>query len=406
MSFAVACFGIKAASKGSPSVPIDEELINSALDKSTRHTVVRRIWNSATFRQCAQTALAARDIRLVKAQRQLVQVGTLDALLRARYFLENGEHVDFDKARLLAAMRSTEKIRPLTNENDIVIESQSSSSSSSSSSSPASVFIGVMHGDCIDAAIVLRQALGKRTAVLNMANESNPGGGWQSGSGAQEENLCRRTGLIFCIADPFHWLDEPRELYPIDEFAVVHSKNVPVFRGSEADGYPFLPTVFWLGFLTAPAYRHPPTQPDADGRDMMSGKWRVKIRSKARALLQCAALKGERALVLSAWGCGAFSNPPHEIAHAFHDVINEAEFVGRFDAIVFAILEDHNSQRGGNLPPFSERFETPILQGPIELDQKLRERFNSSAAVAGEIESPDGALDPGALDPSSSPTSE
>lgn len=372
----VACFGIKAASKGSPTLPIDAELIDSALDKSTRHAVVRRIWHSATFRQCAQLALAAHDMRLVKAQRQLVQVGTLDALLRARYFLENGEHVDFDKDRLLAAMRSTEKVL-LTNDNNIT------ESSSSSSQPVQSLFIGVMHGDCIDAAIVLRQSLGKRTAVLNMANESNPGGGWQSGSGAQEENLCRRTGLIFCIADPFHWLDEPRELYPINEFAVVHSKNVPVFRGSEADGYPFLPTVFWLGFLTAPAYRHPPTQPDADGRDMMSGKWRVKIRSKARALLQCAALKGERALVLSAWGCGAFANPPHEIAHAFHDVINEAEFVGRFDAIVFAILEDHNSQRGGNLPPFAERFATPILQGPIELDQKLRERFNQApAAVA------------------------
>lgn len=367
----VACFGMHAASKGSPTEPIDAHLINSALDKSTRHTVVRRLWHSATFLACAQAALAAKDIRLVKAQRQLVQVGTLDALLRARYFLETGAPVDFDKDRLLAAMRSTAKWVPDASQTADLVRSDDDNHA-------PQPFIAVMHGDCLDAAIALRRALGKRTAVLNMANESNPGGGWQAGSGAQEENLCRRTGLIFCIADPFHWL-EPRDLYPIDEFAVIHSKNVPVFRGSEADGYPFLPNVFWLGFLTAPAYRHPPTQPDANGRDMLNGKWRTKIRSKARALLQCAALKGERALVLSAWGCGAFANPPHEIAHAFHDVINEVEFVGCFDAIVFAILEDHNSQHGGNLPPFAERFQTPVLQGPVELDHKLREQFSSPA---------------------------
>lgn len=378
----MAVFGIAAASKGTPTVLIDAETLDSALDKSTRRTVVRRLWSSATFRSCAASALANHDFRLLKAQRQLVQIGTLDALLRGRFFLENGQFVDFDRRRLMAATTSTSKMEPV----EPIAPAERSQLP----------FVAVMRGDSLDAAIALRRALGKRTAVLNMANESNPGGGWQSGSAAQEENLCRRSGLIFCISDPFRLIDPPvdRELYPIDEFAIVHSKNVPVFRGSEADGYPFLPTVFWIGVLTAPAYRHPPTQPDASGRDVLDEKWRGKLRQKARALLRCAALKGERALVLSAWGCGAFANPPAEVAQAFFDTIHDAEFVGHFDAIVFAILEDHNSQRGGNLPPFAATFGTETLESVQELEQELQQHFNFTDSPAPEEEAACDRLEP------------
>jgi uncharacterized protein (TIGR02452 family) len=366
--------GVSNGSGGGGSAPT-ELLLVSALDaalseKSARRGVLRRLWCAAAFREAARNALAVHDFRLLKAQRQLVQVGTLDALLRARYFLESGARVEFDRARLAAAVRSTVKLEP-------AVPLSPADSSADSSASP--LFVAVMRGDCLDAAIAVRRALGRRTALLNMANESNPGGGWLSGSAAQEENLCRRSGLIFCLADPFRLFPAPApDLYPIAEFAVVYSKNVPVFRGSEADGYPFLDTVFWLGVLTAPAYRHPPTQPDAAGRDVLDEKWRGKLRQKARALLRCAALKRERALVLSAWGCGAFANPPAEVAQAFFDILHDAEFRGRFDAVVFAILEDHNSQRGGNLPPFAAAFGVNALDSVQALEHELQRHFTAT----------------------------
>jgi len=41
--------------------------------------------------------------------------------------------------------------------------------------------------------------------------------------------------------------------------------------------------------------------------------------------------------VLSAFGCGAYANPPSSIAECFRAVLSEDPFVGRFNHVVFAI---------------------------------------------------------------------
>lgn len=63
-----------------------------------------------------------------------------------------------------------------------------------------------------------------------------------------------------------------------------------------------------------------------------------------RTILRIAMEHGNEALVLGAMGCGAFANPPREIARLFHEVLMEKEFERQFKEIVFAILEDRNSE--------------------------------------------------------------
>ena len=69
--------------------------------------------------------------------------------------------------------------------------------------------------------------------------------------------------------------------------------------------------------------------------------------------------------VLSAFGCGAFQNPPHHVARLFKEVFFEDEFRNRFRLVVFAIMDDHNSWREhnpeGNLLPFLREFEEKLL---------------------------------------------
>lgn len=58
---------------------------------------------------------------------------------------------------------------------------------------------------------------------------------------------------------------------------------------------------------------------------------------KIRMILRVAGRKGERRLVLGALGCGAFGNPPTEVANLWKWVLQEKEFSGWWEDVVFAV---------------------------------------------------------------------
>ncbi len=83
-----------------------------------------------------------------------------------------------------------------------------------------------------------------------------------------------------------------------------------------------------------------------DSRDIM--------KAKAAAVLQAAADAKYDVVVLSAFECGAFGNPPHSVAAIFHEAIQFASIKMAF----FCIVDDHNACRQhnprGNFEPFKE----------------------------------------------------
>ena len=83
-------------------------------------------------------------------------------------------------------------------------------------------------------------------------------------------------------------------------------------------------------------------------------------KERMRTILRIAGKYGHHALVLSAFGCGAFCNPPEHIAALFKEVFAEVEFNNRFALVVFAIINDYNSHRAhnpnGNFEPFRKVF--------------------------------------------------
>ena len=58
-------------------------------------------------------------------------------------------------------------------------------------------------------------------------------------------------------------------------------------------------------------------------------------------------------LILGAFGCGAFHNPPDQVAHLFKHMLNSDEFRGEFQTVVFAILQAKPSD-AGNLAAFAD----------------------------------------------------
>ena len=80
------------------------------------------------------------------------------------------------------------------------------------------------------------------------------------------------------------------------------------------------------------------------------------MRSKIRALLHGATSAQCDACVFSAFGCGAFGNPPEEVARLFKEELAKT----RLRQVTFCILNDHNAGRPhnpkGNFHPFKEVF--------------------------------------------------
>lgn len=222
--------------------------------------------------------------------------------------------------------------------------------------------ITVVEQDCVAAAKALLDA-GLRPAVLNLANRQHPGGGVINGARAQEEGLFRRSTLALslypfdCWHANFAGLPLRKQAYPLDcNEGSIHSRGVVFFRGREAEGAPFLEEPFMLDVVTVPAINRPTlVAPEEICPDHAEATKR-----KMRAILRACFHGGNDAIVLGAFGCGAFHNPPAHIAQLFRAVFEEPEFRGVFRRLVFAILDDHNSWGShnpeGNLRPFQRIF--------------------------------------------------
>ena len=174
-------------------------------------------------------------------------------------------------------------------------------------------------------------------AVLCMASASHPGGGVLSGRGAQEESLHRRTDLCrFTMAHP--------ELYPIAPNTLLYARGVTVLRGTEDDGYPFLADPFAVDVLLAPAVRSPVLAPLASGPLSYAAVTDYDaMLTKVLLILRSAVDFEVDVLVLSAFGCGAYGNPPDVVAQIFAYALSRVPRPS-IPLVLFAVMDDHNAQ--------------------------------------------------------------
>ena len=96
-------------------------------------------------------------------------------------------------------------------------------------------------------------------------------------------------------------------------------------------------------------------------------EWAKRItKEKIRTMLNLAIYWQNDSIVLGAFGCGAFANPPEEEIieepeeETTEEVLEEPDYCDKFEKIVFAVLDDGNSHREhnprGNYIPFAETF--------------------------------------------------
>ena len=166
--------------------------------------------------------------------------------------------------------------------------------------------------------------LGLRPLALNFANGIEPGGGFLNGARAQEEALCRSSGLYPTIqGDPMYAIHRRNSIEESSDWAIL-SPDVPVFR---TDSGELLESPWLLSVLTCAAPFAPSVRQPRSG-DLLE-KRIVRV-------LEIASAHGFRDLVLGAWGCGAFGNDPRRTASDFRDALL-GRFFGHFDRVQFAI---------------------------------------------------------------------
>jgi uncharacterized protein (TIGR02452 family) len=187
---------------------------------------------------------------------------------------------------------------------------------------------------------------GLKPLALNFANGIHPGGGFLNGARAQEEALCRSSGLFATLRDdPMYDAHRQRTEPDSTEWAIL-SPDVPVFRADDGQA---LDSFWLLSFITCAAPYAP---------EIGQPKSAQLLRERINRVLDIARAFDYQALVLGAWGCGAFENDVRQTASDFKNAL-DGEFVGAFGHVTFAVTDWSTDRRF--LGPFRDVFSEDSL---------------------------------------------
>jgi len=186
-------------------------------------------------------------------------------------------------------------------------------------------------------------------ALLNFASARNPGGGFLNGAKAQEEDLCRCSGLYLCLLPCTQYYDANRNqssLLYTDH--AIFSPLVPFFKTSSTGD--LLAEPFVVSVITAPA---PNSGPFLRFNPGASAELELTFKRRWRNVLRIARDQNVTRLLLGAWGCGAFGGDPAMAARTAKAAI-DTDGAG-LDEIIFAI-PGKGRQSQANLDAFSDVF--------------------------------------------------
>lgn len=190
---------------------------------------------------------------------------------------------------------------------------------------------------------------GLKIAVLNFASPYEPGGGVLRGAMAQEECLCRVSSLYDALAQPYfqkhyyqYHMDRRSDLF---SDRIIYSPLITIIKSDDAAAS-LLAAPFVTDVITCAA---PYIRRQMNEHDLYS----VYL-SRIRNILETAMGNDIDILILGAFGCGAFHNPPQLMAKAFHHLLIQEKYAQYFRKVVFAIKRSGTFCR--NLHSFGQVF--------------------------------------------------
>lgn len=195
----------------------------------------------------------------------------------------------------------------------------------------------------------------ENVAVLNFASATNAGGAVVRGSNAQEECLCRCSTLYPCISDEkffdifYKYHRNKHNTMYTDR--ILYSKDIIVIKDDIREPVLLLEDNWYkVDVITCAA-------PNLiDVKNVNQNELLKLFKQRIRRIFSVAVKNEVSNIILGAFGCGAFKNPPNLVARAFKEVI--PEFKGYFDNIVFACLVTPGQGGDNNFKTFQRVFPT------------------------------------------------
>ncbi|KAK3267555.1 hypothetical protein CYMTET_23894 [Cymbomonas tetramitiformis] len=194
----------------------------------------------------------------------------------------------------------------------------------------------VANTDTLSAALALGNA-----CALNFANADVPGGRYRFNGRAQEEDLCRLLPQLYPSL-------ETSGGYPIAPDTALVTPHLMAVR--RPGTYELCTSLGECTVVTAAM----PCGPIRPKSGWVGSEWEKTATLRIRAVLNAARQMGHPNLVLGAFGCGAYGNPPNLVAAIFREQLASPEFRGAFSKIVFAIIDPMGT---GNIKPFQEQIQ-------------------------------------------------
>jgi len=192
---------------------------------------------------------------------------------------------------------------------------------------------------------VVRSGEFANVAALNFASARNPGGGFLGGSQAQEESIARSSALYASLQACFAFYEYHRGIQSLlYTDRMIYTPQCPVFRSDNGE---LLNEPYCVSIITSPA-------PNAGAMQRNQAADLPKIptvfRERTAKLLALAVEQQCDALILGAWGCGAFKNSPAVVAPVFRELLAPgAAFHGGFKFVLFSVYDTHEG-----LPIYTE----------------------------------------------------
>ena len=229
------------------------------------------------------------------------------------------------------------------------------------------MYIGIENAPTLEVAETYAKR--QKTAVLNFANPLEPGGGVFRGADAQEEYLCRMSNLYHSLSSESAHLyyAQNRVIKRKNQFnsmflgtdAIVYSPEVTVFKkavdflsGEKIESI----TNDWFNVdvitCAAPFF-------SGLGYILPNGDLQYLFENRIRNILETAIENDVKTIILGAFGCGFFHNPPEVVADAFRTVLLEERYRKAFFNVIFAIKPKNKNDQ--NIEIFKKKLGNGLL---------------------------------------------